>query len=80
MDKGLMAKEDLKTMGFAPDIVVVPGPDMVVDDKQELIAGLVSAKKAKGAMFGIKLPGSGYEAPTPIGGIGGHAGAGGGGR
>jgi hypothetical protein len=68
-----MAKEDLDTLGFSKDIVVMPGPELETKSG-EIIAGLSSAKKGKGGIFGLPLPGSGYVAPKPAGGLGGHGG------
>ena len=84
-----MAHEDLNTLGFETLQDGAPltssfeqntggkantsGGDM----KSEFIAGLSSAKKGKGGLFGISLPFSGYIAPAPTGaGLGGHKGGG----
>ena len=54
-----MAAEDLNTLGFAPDVKVVPGAE-VEDGEKEVIAGLAAAKRRKmGVLFGL---GSGGEA------------------
>lgn len=54
MQRGLMAPEDLNSMGFDPAVAVVPGPDHA-PVSGEVVAGLTAARKPKGAMFGIGL-------------------------
>ena len=53
MDGDLMAQEDLNTLGFAPDIKVVPAK-ATEEDGKEIIAGLSAVKKnGVGIMFGL---------------------------
>ena len=54
MQRGLMAPEDLNSMGFDPAVAVIPGPDRA-PVSGEVVAGLTAARKPKGAMFGIGL-------------------------
>lgn len=61
MQRNLMAQEDLDTLGFGKDSVVVPPtPEQLEAQRNknnEIIAGLSAAKKAKGGFLGIALPG-----------------------
>jgi hypothetical protein len=63
MTKNLMAQEDLDTLGFGKDAVVVPPtPEQLAEQKKgkEIIAGLAAAKKGgQGGFLGISLPGLG---------------------
>ena len=56
MQRGLMAPEDLNSLGFDPSVTVVPGLDRA-PAAGEIVAGLTAARKSKpAAMFGISLP------------------------
>ena len=51
MDANLMAREDLNDMGFAGEAAL--GAKPAPERRGEIVAGLSSAKKAKGFMFGL---------------------------
>ena len=56
MERGLMAPEDLDTLGFAADAAPMPAQsiDSGVSGPTEVIAGLGAARRAKmGVLFGL---------------------------
>jgi len=61
MHHNLMAPEDLNTLGFSKDAMVVPAAETKAV-KGEVIAGLSAAKKGKGGLLGLQLPGAGGSA------------------
>lgn len=63
MDSGLMAREDLDSMGFAAAAAPVVGQASTTVERGERIAGMAAAGRAKGGLFGLTLPGSGDATP-----------------
>ena len=60
MDSGLMAHEDLHSLGFDPKHPVVPAPEGQQGRPVEIIAGMsTAAAKGKAGLFGMGLPGTG---------------------
>ena len=58
MNNGLMATEDLNSLGFSPDVHIVPAvPDTTSKQPKEIIAGLNSAKKPGGFFMGLSSNG-----------------------
>ena len=54
MSHGLMANEDLNSLGFSPDVRIVPAaPDNNLKHPTEIIAGLSAAKKPGGFFMGF---------------------------
>jgi len=55
MERGLMAQEDLDTLGFAADAAPTPSlPESSPSAPEELVAGLGAARRAKmGILFGM---------------------------
>ena len=63
MDRGLMAKEDLTTLGFNDSFPVKMDSSATAAEPGEVVAGLAAAAKKKGFMFGL-----GSGAPAQRGG------------
>lgn len=54
MERGLMAQEDLDTLGFAADAAPTPSAAPAPVAPEELVAGLGAARRAKmGILFGM---------------------------
>jgi cytochrome c oxidase assembly protein subunit 19 len=59
MNHGLMANEDLDSLGFSPDVRIVPAaPENGSKQPKEIIAGLSAAKKPGGFFMGLSSQGS----------------------
>lgn len=67
MRVNLMAPEDLNTLGFGVDAVVVaPAAGAHALKRGDVIAGLSGAKKGKGGFLGLQLPGLTASEPAAV--------------